>query len=87
MIADGCLVVDALGNDVRSTLIDRYVSIELKEYRQIFRTTDRSWPAGQYFETLFMVSLDCYNPTSCTREEYSQANGELAGGYYVNLSR
>ncbi|SJK97035.1 related to VPS53-subunit of VP51-54 complex, required for protein sorting [Armillaria ostoyae] len=44
MIADACLVVDALGNDVRSTLIDRYVSIELKEYRQIFRTTDE---AGQ----------------------------------------
>ncbi|KAK0505224.1 Vps53-like protein [Armillaria luteobubalina] len=43
-IADACLVVDALGNDVRSTLIDRYVSIELKEYRQIFRTTDE---AGQ----------------------------------------
>ncbi|KAK0194978.1 Vps53-like protein [Armillaria mellea] len=43
-IADACLVVDALGHDVRSTLIDRYVSIELKEYRQIFRTTDE---AGQ----------------------------------------
>ncbi|KAK0225464.1 Vps53-like protein [Armillaria fumosa] len=43
-IADACLVVDALGTDVRSTLIDRYVSIELREYRQIFRTTDE---AGQ----------------------------------------
>ncbi|KAK0462599.1 Vps53-like protein [Desarmillaria tabescens] len=44
IISDACLVVDVLGSDVRSTLIDRYVSIELKEYRQIFRTTDE---AGQ----------------------------------------
>ncbi|TFK66526.1 hypothetical protein BDN72DRAFT_844204 [Pluteus cervinus] len=44
VIADACLVVDVLGADVRAHLVDRYVAIELKEYRRIFRTTDE---AGQ----------------------------------------
>ncbi|KAJ7282965.1 Vps53-like protein [Mycena rebaudengoi] len=44
VIADACLVVDVLGVDVRTQMIERYVSIELKEYRRIFRTSDE---AGQ----------------------------------------
>ncbi|KAK7045611.1 Vacuolar protein sorting-associated protein 53 [Paramarasmius palmivorus] len=44
VIADACSVVDVLGSDVRSQLIDRYVALELKEYRRIFRTSDE---AGQ----------------------------------------
>lgn len=44
IITDACLVVDVLGADVRSHLIERYVSLELKEYRRIFRATDE---AGQ----------------------------------------
>ncbi|KAJ7217738.1 Vps53-like protein [Mycena pura] len=44
VIADACLVVDVLGADVRAQLIERYVAIELKEYRRIFRTSDE---AGQ----------------------------------------
>ncbi|KDQ27540.1 hypothetical protein PLEOSDRAFT_1104224 [Pleurotus ostreatus PC15] len=44
VIADACLVVDVLGNDVRYHIIDRYVGLELKEYRRIFRATDE---AGQ----------------------------------------
>lgn len=43
-IADACLVVDVLGADVRAQLVDRYVALELKEYRRIFRTSDE---AGQ----------------------------------------
>lgn len=43
-IADACLVADVLGPDFRAHLIDRYVALELKEYRRIFRLTDE---AGQ----------------------------------------
>ncbi|KAG9083274.1 Vacuolar protein sorting-associated protein 53, partial [Ceratobasidium sp. 392] len=43
-ISDACLVVDVLGEDVRNTILDRYSSLELKEYRRIFRSTDE---AGQ----------------------------------------
>ncbi|PFH49037.1 hypothetical protein AMATHDRAFT_64066 [Amanita thiersii Skay4041] len=44
LIADGCHVVDVLGPDFRSHLIDRYVALELKDYRRIFRPTEE---AGQ----------------------------------------
>ncbi|KAF9268827.1 hypothetical protein L218DRAFT_917932 [Marasmius fiardii PR-910] len=44
VIADACQVVDVLGLEVRSQLIERYVALELKEYRRIFRTSDE---AGQ----------------------------------------
>jgi len=44
LIADACLVVDVLGPDVRYHLIERFVALELKEYRRIFRTNDE---AGQ----------------------------------------
>lgn len=43
-ITQACLVVDVLGTDFRSHLIDRYVTLELREYRRIFRTNDE---AGQ----------------------------------------
>ena len=38
------MVVDVLGPDVRTHLIERFVALELKEYRRIFRTNDE---AGQ----------------------------------------
>ncbi|KAJ4483824.1 Vps53-like protein [Lentinula aciculospora] len=41
-IADACLVVDVLGEDFRSLLVERYVALELKEYRRIFRTSDEA---------------------------------------------
>lgn len=44
LIADACLAADVLGSDVRAYLVDRYVSLELKDYRRIFRPTDE---AGQ----------------------------------------
>lgn len=44
MITQACLVVDVLGPDFRTHLIDRYVALELKEYRHIFKTNDE---AGQ----------------------------------------
>ncbi|KAI0633222.1 Vps53-like protein [Trametes polyzona] len=44
VIADACLVVDVLGPEVRNQFVDRYVALELKEYRRIFRATDE---AGQ----------------------------------------
>ncbi|KAF8606385.1 hypothetical protein BDV93DRAFT_520691 [Ceratobasidium sp. AG-I] len=43
-ISDACQVVDVLGEDVRNSILDRYSSLELKEYRRIFRSTDE---AGQ----------------------------------------
>ncbi|KIM45519.1 hypothetical protein M413DRAFT_442185 [Hebeloma cylindrosporum] len=44
LISDGCLVVDVLGPDFRSQVVERFVALELKEYRRIFRTNDE---AGQ----------------------------------------
>ncbi|EMD37699.1 hypothetical protein CERSUDRAFT_136451 [Gelatoporia subvermispora B] len=44
VIADACLVIDVLGRDVRMEFVERYVALELKEYRRIFRATDE---AGQ----------------------------------------
>ncbi|KAI6040208.1 Vps53-like protein [Pisolithus marmoratus] len=41
-ITDACAVVDVLGVDVRTQLIERYVAIELKEYRRIFRANDEA---------------------------------------------
>lgn len=41
-ITDACAVVDALGLDVRNQLIERYVTLELKEYRRIFRASDEA---------------------------------------------
>lgn len=43
-ITDACAVVDVLGPDVRTQLIERYMALELKEYRRIFRASDE---AGQ----------------------------------------
>jgi vacuolar protein sorting-associated protein 53 len=43
-MADACLVVDIIGSDFRSHIIERYAALELKEYRRIFRTSDE---AGQ----------------------------------------
>ncbi|KAL1705298.1 Vps53-like protein [Schizophyllum commune] len=44
VMADACLVADVLGPDVRAHLIERYVALEMKDYRRIFRPTDE---AGQ----------------------------------------
>ncbi|GBE80590.1 predicted protein [Sparassis crispa] len=44
IITDACLVVDVIGADFRTQFVERYVALELKEYRRIFRPTDE---AGQ----------------------------------------
>ncbi|KAJ8494966.1 hypothetical protein ONZ51_g1987 [Trametes cubensis] len=44
VVADACLVVDVLGPEIRVQFVERYVALELKEYRRIFRATDE---AGQ----------------------------------------
>ncbi|KZV93409.1 hypothetical protein EXIGLDRAFT_612935 [Exidia glandulosa HHB12029] len=44
VIRDACAVVDVLGEDVRNHFIEKYCSLELKEYRRIFKSTDE---AGQ----------------------------------------
>ncbi|EIN11438.1 hypothetical protein PUNSTDRAFT_118834 [Punctularia strigosozonata HHB-11173 SS5] len=41
-IASACLVVDVLGPDVRAHFVDRYVTLELKDYRRIFRISPAS---------------------------------------------
>ncbi|KAF7797607.1 hypothetical protein EIP86_008807 [Pleurotus ostreatoroseus] len=43
-MAAACQVVDVLGQDIRAQFVDRYVALELKEYRRIFKATDE---AGQ----------------------------------------
>jgi len=44
VIVEACRVVDVLGTDVRTQIIERYTVLEFKEYRRIFRTSDE---AGQ----------------------------------------
>jgi hypothetical protein len=43
-VADAVLVVDALGGDAITSVIDYYTGVQLREYRRIFRATDE---AGQ----------------------------------------
>lgn len=43
-MAAACQVVDVLGPEIRTQFVDRYVALELKEYRRIFKATDE---AGQ----------------------------------------
>ncbi|ODN82005.1 hypothetical protein L202_02332 [Cryptococcus amylolentus CBS 6039] len=43
-IAEVCLLIDVLGGDFRDHIVERYLQIQLAEYRRIFRSTDE---AGQ----------------------------------------
>ncbi|SPO26269.1 related to VPS53 - subunit of VP51-54 complex, required for protein sorting [Ustilago trichophora] len=43
-LPDSALVIDAIGNEAKTALIDWYCSLQLREYRRIFRATDE---AGQ----------------------------------------
>jgi vacuolar protein sorting-associated protein 53 len=43
-MAAACQVIDVLGPEIRNQFIERYVALELKEYRRIFKATDE---AGQ----------------------------------------
>jgi vacuolar protein sorting-associated protein 53 len=42
MLAEACLVVDALGDSARSRLITWYCNTQLREYRQVFRGNDEA---------------------------------------------
>ncbi|GJJ08442.1 hypothetical protein Clacol_002658 [Clathrus columnatus] len=44
VVSNACLVVDVLGEDIRNHIIDHFCTLELKEYRRIFRASDE---AGQ----------------------------------------
>lgn len=44
MVPDAALVIDALGGEARTSIIDFYTNFQLREYRRIFRATDE---AGQ----------------------------------------
>ncbi|TFK53541.1 hypothetical protein OE88DRAFT_1655697 [Heliocybe sulcata] len=37
-----CLIADLLGLDVRTQLVDRYLNLQLREYRRIFKATDEA---------------------------------------------
>jgi hypothetical protein len=39
-ISAACGVIDVLGPDVRSHFVERYVGLELKDYRRIFRVAE-----------------------------------------------
>ena len=41
-LAEGCLVMDALGDHARSRLINWYCNTQLREYRQVFRGNDEA---------------------------------------------
>ncbi|WRT66449.1 uncharacterized protein IL334_003407 [Kwoniella shivajii] len=43
-VAEVCLVIEVLGGDFRNHIIERYIQLQLAEYRRIFRSTDE---AGQ----------------------------------------
>jgi vacuolar protein sorting-associated protein 53 len=42
VLAEGCLVMDALGDNARSRLVTWYCNTQLREYRQIFRGNDEA---------------------------------------------
>ena len=42
MLAEACLVMDALGDNARSRLITWYCNTQLREYRQVFRGSDEA---------------------------------------------
>lgn len=42
MLAEACLVMDALGDNARSRLITWYCNTQLREYRQVFRGNDEA---------------------------------------------
>lgn len=44
IVAESCLVIEVLGGDYRKHIIERYLQLQLAEYRRIFRSTDE---AGQ----------------------------------------
>ncbi|KAK8864473.1 hypothetical protein IAR55_001723 [Kwoniella newhampshirensis] len=44
VVQEVCLVIDVLGGDFRNHIIERYLQLQLAEYRRIFRSTDE---AGQ----------------------------------------
>jgi hypothetical protein len=45
-ITAACGVIDALGTDLRTQFIDRYVGLELKDYRRIFRVAEANEAGG-----------------------------------------
>ncbi|MCJ1437524.1 Vacuolar protein sorting-associated protein 53 [Xylographa pallens] len=42
MLADACLVMDALGDNARARLVTWYCNTQLREYRQVFRGNDEA---------------------------------------------
>lgn len=42
MLAEACLVMDALGENARARLVTWYVNTQLREYRQVFRGNDEA---------------------------------------------
>ena len=46
MLAESCLVMDALGDNARSRLITWYCNTQLREYRQVFRGNDEVIPTS-----------------------------------------
>lgn len=42
MLAEACLVIDALGDHARTRLINWYCNTQLREYRQVFRGNDEA---------------------------------------------
>ncbi|CAD6583797.1 MAG: Vacuolar protein sorting-associated protein 53 [Tremellales sp. Tagirdzhanova-0007] len=43
-VAEACMAIDVLGGDFKNHIIERYLQLQLAEYRRIFRSTDE---AGQ----------------------------------------
>lgn len=42
VLAEGCLVMDALGDNARSRLVTWYCNFQLREYRQVFRNNEEA---------------------------------------------
>lgn len=78
MLAQACLVLDALGDNARSRLITWYCNSSLREYRQIFRASDEVRNEGLRSAGLTVLTEDLgglprqYFQALCLVQSYAQ---------------
>jgi len=85
LIADACKVVDQLSDDFRLHLVDRYVALELKDYRRIFWLAEEAGQLDNISQRL--ASRGCFKHTSLSKAGFSQESGELDGIFWLGSRR
>jgi hypothetical protein len=58
-LAEGCLVIDAMGENARSRLIVWYCNTQLREYRQLFRSSEEVKSASCCYSCLLPSNIFC----------------------------